>query len=160
MNMARTLTVALMLAVLSGSWAGCSKKAAVAPAPAFTPTAADVVGTWVVESASLEDAAYNAALNQAETMGIQPSDGKMQAQVRQNLAALKTDPAELVFKEGGVAEARRKGQSGVGTRKLEGDTLTLDIPSLGKPRRFRVTAGNLINLPSIENGREVLLKRT
>ena len=96
------------LLALTGPLAGCSKKPPKAVAPAFTPTSTDVIGTWVVESYSLKDAAYTIALSQAEELGIEPSEADMNAQVKKNLAALENDPAFIVFKEGGVSEGRRR----------------------------------------------------
>ena len=114
----------------------------------------------MVEASSLENAAFNIALKQAETMGIEPSEGEMRAQTAQNLERLKADPGEWQFKEGGTAAARSKGQDLTGTWTLEGDTLTLDLPALGKPHQFRVVDGGLIGLSTRKDGREVLFKRT
>jgi len=141
-----TLCFAIVIAVSIG---GCSD----------TGDPADVVGTWVVEPESVDNAAFNMVRVVSDRAGRNLSDAEIEPVAKELAEKMRKTPAEYNLNADGTFEAVSGEGSADGTWMYSKKTLKLESPSRDKPARFLVGSGGLLSLSDSPRHRNVRLVR-
>jgi len=156
------MRIAIAVALLILAPGACEQRAATPQATGasgWTPAERDVTGTWVVAAHALDAAAENIVRNQAERAGERLTDAQVRQRAQQVAQVIERAPAEFTFQAGGAFTSRSGQQTASGTWTLESDIVTVESPDALRPRRFRVTEYELINLPATDDLQPVTLVR-
>lgn len=120
---------------------------------------ADVVGTWVIEPESVDNAAFNMVRAASEHAGKNLADAEIEPVARELAEKLRTKPAEYTVKEDGTFYAVSEGSAADGKWTYTKSILMLDSASARKPPRFRVESGGLTSLSESPRNRHVRMVR-
>lgn len=134
--------VALLGFTISLSLPGCEKDG----------DPADVVGKWVLDKDSIDDAAYNAVRAVAERSSKRPSEDEIEAIAKQFAEKLRAAPVEVEINPDGTLAA---GDDDV-TQHVEGTwvykasgQLLVESPGARDTRKFQFQGGALVAYPKI-----------
>lgn len=148
--LARCLSIGLVLAL---GWTlglgGCSK--------ADDPT--EIVGDWVVDPTSMDNAAFNIVRSGSERAGKRLSDAEIDPVAKELAEKLRGSPAAYTFAKDGTFTAVAGENTADGTWTYSKDVLTLESPSKNKPMRFLMESGQLTSIGESPRHRNVRLLR-
>ncbi len=150
--MRRVIAALLAMGVALGlTWvlAGCSKPE--------DPT--EVIGEWVVDPGSLDNAAFNIVRGASERAGRNVPDAEIEPAAKELGEKLRSSPAEYMFAEDGTFRAVAGGGTANGTWTYTRNVLTLVSPTKEKPMRFRWKSGELTSVGDSPRHRNVRLVR-
>ena len=143
--------------VIGACLAACD--GAASESPPVVMTASDVVGEWVVEPGSYENAAYNMVVREARDQGLSPTESQIKKVTKEVAEILRKDPSAYVFKDDGTFTARNSRATETGTWVLAEDIVTMTSTDGTRVRRLTVTPGVLTNHASTTGGRVVRMIR-
>lgn len=113
---------------------------------------AEVVGKWVLDRDSIDDAAYNAVRAAAERSSQRPREDQIEAIAKQFAEKLRAAPVEVEINADGTLAA---GDDDV-TQRVEGTwvykasgQLLVDSPGARDTRKFQFQGGALVAYPKI-----------
>ncbi|MBL8875800.1 MAG: hypothetical protein JNM86_08405 [Phycisphaerae bacterium] len=138
----RRLALALLALPLAFALPGCEKDG----------DPAEVVGKWVLDKDSIDDAAYNAVRAAAERSQRRPPEDQIESIAKQFAEKLRTAPVEVEINADGTLAA---GDDDV-TQRVEGTwvykasgELLVESPGARDARKFQFQGGALVVYPKI-----------
>jgi hypothetical protein len=155
----RTLPI-LALAILSIT--ACEKSPPPEPqpaAPAVVATDADIVGRWIIHSADLRDAAFNAIKAQVEARELPVDDQEIERHVDTVADFFRQNPPIYTFDADHTMTLEAGEVSYKGAWSVSGDTLTVSPEDAEFDQKFRFEPGFLRHIPRTDWGRSISLIR-
>jgi hypothetical protein len=143
--------LAVLIAVCVAMLPGCSKPG----------DPADIVGSWVIDAKSIDNAAYNAARKAANRSKRELTAADIDPMVRDLAAKLRAAPTIYTFASDGTFEAGNGDDTltVTGTWTYAGSVLTAESDASDKPLRFQFEPGSLVNIKSDASLRTITLVR-
>ena len=120
---------------------------------------AEVVGSWSVETASIDNAAYNLVRVTSDHAGRNLTDAEIEPVAKEIADQIRANPATYTIDADGTFTAAMGPVSFDGTWTYEKNILSLESSTSDKLRRFTVDAGTLVSIADTPRHRPIRMTR-